>query len=286
LIVDHGVTHTLALPSLYGVLLRETGGRGLGSLDTVIVAGEACARDLLDLHGELMSGVRLFNEYGPTEGTVWSTVYECDPADGVRSVSIGRPIPNARVYLLGTAMKPLPPGVPGEMYIGGPGVARGYLRRPELTAERFLSDPFVDGERIYRTGDLARYLGDGRIEFLGRIDNQVKIRGYRIELEEVEDVLSGAPHVDEAIVVAREEPSGDLRLVAYVVGTAERPLPQELQDHVAELLPDYMVPAVFTVVDSLPRMPNGKVDRAALAAMEAPGPSTADDFVAPRNPTE
>lgn len=283
LIEAHQVTHTLALPSLYSVLLRETGSAGLGSLACVIVAGEACPRDTVDAHRRALPEAELFNEYGPTEATVWSTVHRCteDAADG--RVPIGHPIPNARVYLLDPEMQPVPVGVPGEMFIGGEGVTPGYLRRPEMTAERFVDDPFVAGQRLYRTGDLARYLADGTIDFLGRVDNQVKVRGYRIELEEIEDAMGRAPGVDEAVVVAHAEASGDTQLAAFATGSSVDP--DAVREALAAALPDYMVPASIQVLASLPRMPNGKVDRNALPAPDAVGPAR-PPFVEPSTALE
>ena len=282
LIGEHSVTHTLALPSLWSVVLRETGGEGLGSLGTVMVAGEACPRELVELHGESLPGVALYNEYGPTENTVWSTAHRCEPGAPGRKVSIGRPIPNVRAYILDAAQRPVPVGVPGELYVGGAGVTRGYLNRPELTAERFIDDPFQPGGRLYRTGDLVRFESSGDIEFLGRVDNQVKIRGYRIELEEIEDVLSGGPGVVEAAVVVREDASGAPYLAAYLIGREASA--EALQTFLAARLPEYMVPGSFTVLPDMPRMPNGKVDRAALP--EPGGPMAAAEFVAPRDAVE
>ena len=280
----HGVTHTLALPSLYGVLLRETGGSGLDSLSCVIVAGEACSRDLVAQHRDTLPNAELFNEYGPTEGTVWSTVHRCTTDHREGRVSIGVPIPNARVYLLDSEQQLVPIGVPGEMYLGGAGVAEGYLGRPELTAERFVADPFVEGERIYRTGDLARYLADGSLDFLGRVDNQVKVRGYRIELEEIEDVLRQAPAVDEAVVVAHQDAGGDNQLAAFVQGQSLAV--DALRSLLADKLPEYMVPASITVMASLPLMPNGKVDRNALPSPDGSAVGERPEYVAPATALE
>ena len=283
LIQEHGVTHTLALPSLWSVVLRETRGDALASLNTVIVAGEACPRELVELHGRHLSETALYNEYGPTEATVWSTVHRCESGSPARKVPIGRPIPNARAYVLDASRQPVPVGVPGELYVGGAGVTRGYLRRPELTAERFVEDPFGGGGRLYRTGDLVCYQASGDLEFLGRVDNQVKIRGYRIELEEIEDVLSGASGVGEAVVVARDD-GGDPYLAGYVVSDGQRPTLEDLQGFLGERLPEYMVPTTISVLDDLPRMPNGKVDRSALPE---PGARTAAaEYVAPGDPIE
>ncbi|HEY0739279.1 MAG TPA: amino acid adenylation domain-containing protein [Herpetosiphonaceae bacterium] len=210
------ISHLLSLPSLFGQLLAQAQPQQLQSLRTVIVAGEACPPELIARHNEALPRGTIFNEYGPTEGTVWSSVYR---AEGSHTpVPIGRPIANMQIYLLDRHMQPVPIGVVGELHIGGDGLARGYLNRPDLTAERFVPDPFgeVPGGRLYRTGDLARYLSSGDLEFIGRIDQQVKVRGYRIELGEIEAVLARHATVREAVVVVREDVPGDQRLVAYV----------------------------------------------------------------------
>jgi acyl carrier protein len=207
-----------------------------------------------------------------------------------QTVPIGRPIANTQVYLLDSQLRPVPLGVAGELYIGGVQLARGYLARPALTAERFLPDPFSSepGARLYRTGDLARYLPSGDIEFLGRIDHQVKVRGFRIELGEVEAALLHHEAVREAVVVARETSTGDKQLVAYVVtspGADGAAAPGELRDSLRRSLPDYMVPAHFVPLDALPLTPNGKVDRKALPAPAADA-GAARDYEPPRTPAE
>ncbi|MFM9101292.1 MAG: non-ribosomal peptide synthetase, partial [Cyanobium sp.] len=207
------VTH-LTLPPAALLSLEREGENALGSVQTLILAGELPTAPLVRLWA---TGRRLFNAYGPTEATVWSTVHLCTP--GARSnPPIGRPIANTRIYVLDGDGQPLPIGVTGELYIGGAGVARGYLNRPELTAERFLPDPFATDPdaRMYRTGDLARWLPDGTLEYIGRVDFQVKIRGFRIELGEIEAALRGCEGIREAVVLAREDAPGDKRLVAYV----------------------------------------------------------------------
>lgn len=206
LVARSKATHMLSLPSVYGLLLSLATADQLESLNTVIVAGESCTTELVEQHRACLPATGLYNEYGPTEATVWSSVYRIRGSGGGHTVPIGRPINNVRIYLLDRSLQPVPVGIPGEIYIGGAGVARGYLHRDELTAERFVADPFSDAldARLYRSGDLARYRADGDIEFLGRADHQLKIRGYRIEPGEVESALSRHPAIREAVVIAKK----------------------------------------------------------------------------------
>jgi thioesterase domain-containing protein len=237
--------------------------------DLLMLGGEALHGDALRGWRRQNPGVPVVNEYGPTETTVGCTVYRVEPGDPVPAgpLPIGRPIWNTAAYVLDATLDPVPPGVPGELFIGGAQVARGYLKRPELTAERFLPDPFgPPGSRMYRSGDRVRWNADGELEFLGRIDDQVKIRGFRIEPGEVEAALTGFPELTGAAVVAREDRPGDRRLVAYVTGTALDAT--ELRSFLAARLPGHLVPSAFVVVDALPLTPNGKLDRAALPAPE------------------
>lgn len=229
---------------------------------TLIVAGEAIRACEAS---KWASRLALFNAYGPSETTVCATVHGCIP--GADLVPIGRPIANARIYILDDARQPVPVGMMGEIYIGGAPVGRGYLNRAELTAERFLEDPFSENEqgRMYKTGDLGRWLPDGSVEYLGRNDSQVKLRGFRIELDEIVAVLSSLEGVADVVVVAREDTPGDKRLVAYYCG-AHAPSAEMLRAHAATRLPDYMVPAAYVQLDAFPVTPNGKVDRNALAA--------------------
>ena len=233
---------------------------------------------------------RLINGYGPTENTTFTSYYTIlDESQIGASVPIGWPIANTQVYILDRHLHPVPIGVPGELYSGGDGVARGYWNRPALTAEKFIPDPFSDepGARLYRTGDLARYRPDGVIEFLGRIDNQVKIRGFRIELGEIEIALGEHPAVQEAIVLAREDTPTHKRLVAYVTLHPHKTLTiSELHNFLRNRLPDYMLPAVLVQLDMMPLNANGKVDRHALPAPEIGRPKLAQAFAAPRTPVE
>ncbi len=286
LIERHRISHLLALPSLYGLLLEQATER-LNSLKAAIVAGEACGNEVVKRHFAILPTVKLYNEYGPTEGTVWSSVYQAGLDDLDRPLAIGRPVANVRLYILDKSLNPLPVGVAGELYIGGDGIVRGYLNRPELTAERFIPDPFqTDGGRLYKTGDLARYRSDGALEFLGRIDHQVKIRGFRIELGEIEAELLKQPAVKEAVVVAREDQPGDKRLVAYVVEAQAVGLQVgELKDKLKLALPDYMLPGAFVVLEQMPLSANGKLDRKRLPAPDI-GERFCKQYIAPRTETE
>jgi amino acid adenylation domain-containing protein len=264
LIERHQVTHTLGLPSLYQVLL-EHGAARLGSLRTVIVAGEACRPELVAAHQAALPRASLYNEYGPTEGTVWSTVFDCGEYVG-GPVPIGRPLPNTPAYVLDERRRLLPMGAVGELCIGGPGVARGYRNHPDVTAARFVPDTIgsLPGARLYRTGDRVRYRPDGTLEFLGRVDHQVKVRGHRIELEEIESRLAAAPGVRETAVVAREDTPGDQRLVAYVAPGVDAPAADALIATLRTQLPEHMIPSAIVALDRLPKTATGKVDRAAL----------------------
>jgi amino acid adenylation domain-containing protein len=273
-------SHLLGLPSLWSLLLEHAPAGALASLTTVIVAGESCPPELVKRHHALLPRTQLFNEYGPTEGTVWSTVFDTAQPCARPQVPIGRPIPGAANYVLDATRRLVPPGVAGELWIGGPGVVAGYLERPELSAERFADDPFAPGGRMYKTGDRARWLADGNLEFLGRIDQQVKLRGYRIELEEIEAVLSAHPAVREAVVAARDDGQG-LQLVAYVLPSGAAPAENDLLRYLGERCPEYMVPARALVLADWPRLPNGKVDRKAL-----PAPQAAQAFAEPEGALE
>jgi surfactin family lipopeptide synthetase A len=269
LIWKNQITNILCIPAVYHELLQSTNIGRLSSLRTVVLAGETCPRPLVDMHFKALPGVQLFNEYGPTEATVWSTVYRCQTEDVHESVPIGRAIANTRLYVLDRNLQPVPSGVPGELCIAGDSIARGYLNRTELTQQKFIPDRFAANpdSRIYRTGDLVRYLPDGNLQYLGRTDEQVKIRGMRIELGEIETALSAHPDVKEAAVTVE----GDENLVAHVVsGEQLATSGAELGAFLKARLPHYMVPAVFRFVSALPRLPNGKVDRLALSASAEP----------------
>ncbi|MGW1374181.1 amino acid adenylation domain-containing protein [Streptomyces sp. NPDC002446] len=280
---EEHITTVHFVPSMLQVFLQERVEECV-SLRRVICSGEALPRDLQDRF-LARSGAELHNLYGPTEAAIDVTSWACRADGDLRPVPIGSPIANTQLYVLDRHLRPVPTGVAGELHIGGRNLARGYLGRPELTAERFIDNPFAGetpGERLYRTGDLARVRHDGAIEFLGRLDHQVKLRGFRIELGEIEAALTDHALVREAVVVARELQAGDVRLVAYVTPRGEgAPGSGELIGHLKERLPDYMVPAAFEVLDSLPLSPSGKVDRKALPEPASIRPQLATRYVAP-----
>ncbi|WP_438943853.1 amino acid adenylation domain-containing protein, partial [Pseudomonas sp. N8] len=290
LIGERAITSLLCVPSLGRLVLASlASGNGHGCLQEMIVAGETCPAQLVQACTGLEPAIALYNEYGPTEATVWTTVHRCT-AEDVDTVPIGRGIPNSRLYVLDEQRQPVPLGVPGELYVGGAGVARGYLDRAALNAEHFLDDPFAPGDepRMYRTGDLVRLRADGVVEFLGRNDQQVKIRGFRIEPGEIEALMLTLPGVREAAVIAREDTPGATRLVAYLSvepHLAGRNASSTLRPYLTSQLPDYMVPAAFVVVERLPLSPNGKLDRRAL-----PAPGNEDfarrQYEAPNGETE
>jgi glutamate-1-semialdehyde-2,1-aminomutase len=282
LLVASGATVFQATPGTFGLLL-EAGWKGSPQLK-MLCGGEALPRDLANaLQG---CGASLWNMYGPTETTIWSSTMRIGPGDG--AVPVGPPIANTQFYVLDAAGEPVPLGVAGELHIGGEGVARSYWNRPELTAEKFIEDPFRNeaGARLYKTGDLVRYRPDGTLDFLGRMDNQVKVRGFRIELGEVESALSGYPGIQQCVAVAREDTPGDKRLVAYVVAGPPPAAAADLRSFLAARLPDYMVPSVFVPLDELPRTPNGKVDRRNLSAPDVAGLQRPKSFVPPANQRE
>jgi amino acid adenylation domain-containing protein len=276
-----GVTNVTLPPSVLSVLEPTN----LPDLETVISAGEACTAELV---AQWAPGLDFFNAYGPTETTVCASMYLCDE-DEPGSPPIGRPIANTKLYVLDKNMQLVPVGVPGGLHVGGVSLARGYLNRPELTAEKFIRDPFSDDPeaRLYKTGDLVRYREDGNIEFLGRIDHQVKVRGFRIELGEIEAVLRQHADVQEAVALARDDLPGGRGLVGYVMPRDSAELQVgELRGFLRKKLPEYMVPSFFMTMEHFPLTPSGKVDRQALPAPEGVRPELEREYVAPRNETE
>ena len=280
-----GVTLMQATPATWRMLI-ETGWKGTPGI-TALCGGEGLPRELANQLLERTAA--LWNMYGPTETTIWSSVQRMSREDP--EITIGLPIANTEFYILDKNLQPMPIGVPGELFIGGDGLARGYRNRPELTAEKFIPHPYSDkpGARLYCTGDLARYREDGRVVHLGRLDHQVKVRGFRIELGEIEAILDQHPAVQKNVVVARdaERGAGDNYLAAYTVaepGTA--PTVGELRRFLQEKLPDYMVPSAFVLMDALPLTSNGKVDRRALPESDQARLKLESAYVAPRTPTE
>ena len=296
LLVQHQVTVLNQTPSAFRQLIPHLTDSLSGermALRFVIFGGEALElqslKPWLDCHGD--ESPRLINMYGITETTVHVTyrlILRAD-VDAEAGSVIGKPIPDLKLYLLDQYKALVPIGVVGEIYVGGAGLAKGYLRRDGLTAERFIADPFsVDPQaKLFRSGDLARWLPDGNLEYLGRIDDQVKIRGFRIELGEIESVLAKHPSNQQAVVIAREDTPGDKRLVAYVVGAnGSPPSAHDLRSFLQHTLPEYMVPSAFMFLDSLPLTPNGKLDRKALPAPDQSRPELEDAFAAARTPVE
>ncbi|NNM00662.1 MAG: amino acid adenylation domain-containing protein, partial [Gammaproteobacteria bacterium] len=290
LIRDADVTHLLCLPSLYAVLLESSGPDRLASLRVVIVAGEACPATVVQQHHQALPASSLYNEYGPTEATVWSTVQRLGAADGAGPVPIGHAVPGIRLWLLDQHGQPVPPGVTGEIHVGGAQLARGYINNAALTAERFVSLPALPGgAAVYRTGDLARARDDGSLLFGGRADQQVKIRGFRVEPGGIEQLIEQHPAVSEAAVrlIGRGSSSRRDRLVAFVVarGTGDG-LEADIQAYLARQLPDYMWPEALLRVDALPRLPNGKVDYRALPGLAEPQRAAHVGAAAPRSDAE
>jgi len=280
------VTLINTVPSAMTELLRMGGVPA--SAQTVNLAGEALPRSLVERIYQETGARQVFNLYGPTEATTYATCEET-PRDLAGNPSIGRPIANTQIYILNEALQPSPVGVIGELYIGGAGLARGYLNQPALTAERFTPNPFSsqNGARMYRTGDLARFLPDGRIEYLGRSDQQVKIRGFRIELGEIEAVLLALPDIKSAVVAPREAHDGQKNLVAYLIAAnAESLSVAQLREYLRTKLPEHMTPTYYVWLPELPLTPNGKINRRALPEPQWSRPQLAEKYLAPRTPIE
>ena len=286
LIEEQGITTIHFVPSMLSIFLEAEGLERFRTVKRVFLSGEAVSFDLQQRFFERLN-VELHDIYGPTEAAVHVTYWACLPHSKLTNVPIGRPVANTQIYVLDRHLKPVPVGVAGELHIGGRQLARGYLNRPDLTAEKFIRDPFSsDPEaRLYKTGDLARFLPDGNVEYLGRMDHQVKVRGFRIELGEIEAVLAEFPGVVQAVVIVREDTPGDKRLVAYMVVTSSGNLDHEaLRTYLATKLPEFMVPAKFVTLDSFPLTTSGKVDRKALPAPQAESRKT--ELIPPRTPLE
>ena len=285
LIQKHEVSHTLLLPSLYSMILKLAQKKQLQSLKNIMVAGEACPFSLIDLHFSTVPNAELYNEYGPTEASVWCIAHKIK-AEEKRFIPIGKVIPNTTAYILDNRLKAVPIGVSGELYIGGLGLSKGYLNRPELTEERFLTHPFKTDERLYQTGDLARFHDDGLIEFLGRADQQVKIRGFRVEPEEIQKIILQHEQVQEAVVIVHTK-TGDAKkqLIAYLSLSSDDAI-TEIKSYLKNKLPDYMVPSLIIALDSFPLLPNGKINRKKLPSPENYSILQTKQFIAASSPLE
>lgn len=280
------------VPSHLGILLTSSHSEKILPRKRLILGGEIASWHLIEQLQQYLPACEIFNHYGPTETTVGVLTYLLEKQQTnhySETVPIGRPLANTQVYVLDRQLQPVPLGVSGELYISGAGLARGYLNRPELSAAKFITNPFSDTPKakLYKTGDRVRYLSDGNLDFLGRIDNQVKVRGFRIEPEEIELALRQHPQVREVVVIAREDKLGDKRLVAYIVPRQNQgSSTSELRLFLRNKLPEYMVPSAFILLKNLPVTPNGKVDRLALPSPDTARPDIEDIFVAPRTPVE
>jgi amino acid adenylation domain-containing protein len=287
-LAHHKVTRIVLVPSLLRLLLDNYSHliKKLSQLKLWITSGEALSVDLVRTFSRLISEAKLINLYGSSEVSANATYYDTSllPTQA-HSVPIGRPIDNTQMYLLNRDLQPTPIGVAGELYIGGDGLAKGYLHRPELTQERFIDNPFIPGNKIYQTGDLAKYLKDGNLEYLGRCDEQIKIRGFRVELGEIASVITQHPDAQESVVIQSKDTQSNQYLIAYVV-TTKQDIAAQLLPYLRQKLPSYMIPSAFVILDALPLTPNGKVDKRALPSNEIIRQNTHQSFVAPRNFTE
>lgn len=285
---EQGVTHADFVPSMLQLFLNEPGLEGGNRLKRITAAGETLTLELQERFFDRL-GADLYNLYGPTEASLAVTYWHCRPGKNQRVVPIGRPMDNIRIYLLSLDLEPVPIRAQGELCIGGVAVGRGYLNCPDLTAERFRPDPFSPdaGARFYKTGDLARHMHDGNIEFLGRFDHQVKVRGFRIELGEIESILLKHPSVHEVVVAVHQDGGGNNRLTAYLVAREGATLATpDLRNFVRDLLPDYMIPSQFVVLDAIPLTSNGKADRLALPRPSNLRPEMETVYLPPRTQIE
>jgi acyl-coenzyme A synthetase/AMP-(fatty) acid ligase/acyl carrier protein len=296
----YSITHLQVVPSLLQLLVADDRFTTCKSLKTLFCGGETLSADLVGRVSTALN-IEIVNLYGPTETCINATFWAHSPEKQTTGVPIGLPTANLKVYVLDPYLNPVPVGAPGELYIGGRGLARGYLNRPELTAEKFIPNPFAKqndgtpvyrvypspGDRLYRTGDLVRFLPDGNLDFLGRIDNQVKLRGFRIELGEIESILNQHPGVRQAVAIVKQERTGDSRLVVYLIPNPEASSdPAALTEYLKARLPAYMLPSAFVFLDAMPLTTSGKVDRRALpatATVHSPNLSSQD---VPRTPLE
>ncbi|MGB7950461.1 MAG: amino acid adenylation domain-containing protein, partial [Candidatus Binatia bacterium] len=287
---QHKVSVLWLTASLFNTVIDEA-PEGLSKVRQLLIGGEPLSVKHVRRALDLLPETQIVNCYGPTESTTFACSYPIPRQleESLRSVPIGRPISNTRAYILDARLERVPVGIPGELYIGGDGLARGYLNRPELTAQKFIRNPFSSNpsSRLYKTGDLARYLPNGNVEFVGRMDNQVKVRGFRIELGEIENILGRHPGVKKAVVLAREDNPGDKRLVGYIVPQRQLDLSTDgLRSYLKDRLPDYMVPSAFVFLDDLPLTPNGKIDRKTLPIPDQNRSRLVGSYQSPRTTME
>ncbi|MEM7346155.1 MAG: amino acid adenylation domain-containing protein, partial [Chloroflexota bacterium] len=298
LITEHQITTVCFVPSMLQLFLEDPNVGRCTSLKRVLCIGEALPFDLQErFFARMGAGTELHNLYGPTEAAVGVTYWECEQDSQRKIVPIGYPMANTQIYVLDSALQPVPIGVPGELHIGGVQVGRGYLNRPGLTAEKFIPDPFSDspGTHMYKTGDLVRYLSNGAVDYLGRIDHQIKIRGFRIELGEIETLILQHPEIREAVVMVREDNPGDQRIIAYIVSGYDQEtgnstqlisLHQNLRESLEVQLPEYMVPSTFVDLAAFPLLPNGKINRHALPKPDLSRAELTTTYLAPRDTVE
>lgn len=282
LLVENEIEMTICVPSFYKFLMDQPSFEHT-KLKRVVLAGEAIPKQLVTRHFQKFDGCKLFNEYGPTENTVWASVTEINK--DTERITIGKPVKNTQIYILDDNLNLCPTGVKGELHIGGDNLSKGYLNHPELTAEKFIANPFIKGDRIYKTGDEARWLPNGEIEFIGRKDNQVKIRGYRIELGEIEHQIRKKDSIKNAALLVKDSELDDKELVAFIVSEkAEKA--SEIQQYLSAKLPNYMIPSLFVQVDEIPLTTNGKVNYDVLLASDAKSIDTGVPYVAPETSEE
>ena len=284
----HPIDCLKIVPSHLKALIAAESPENILPRKRLVLGGEATDWDLIDqIQAAKSPECQIINHYGPTETTVGVLTYSVESSKKYQTVPLGRPIANTQIYLLNEQLQPVPIGVPGEIYIGGASLARGYLNRPDLTKEKFIQNPFISSDKLYKTGDLGRYLADGKIEFIGRIDNQVKIHGFRIELGEIEAVLSQHPAVKEQVVTVREDIPGNKRLVAYIVPKQQQfPTNSDFRTFLLEKLPEYMIPNVFLSLKNLPLTSNGKIDRQNLPAPDTSNQKLVANYVPPQTKNE
>jgi len=276
---------TITLPPSVLSVIPNKYAKELDNLETIIVAGEKCSSELVN---KWSKNRQFVNAYGPTETTVCASMFIC-PDDCLVNPPIGKSITNFAMYILDGNLNPLPEGIPGELYISGIGLARGYHNKPELSAENFIPNPFasVHGSRMYRSGDLVKYMQSGEIEFIGRVDNQIKLRGFRIELGEIESVISSYPIINETIAIAREDSPGITQIVAYMISSNKESVDLgDLRAFIRTKLPEYMVPVTFVLLDEFPLSPSKKIDYKALPVPDVSNKTTKVEYVEPRNETE